>query len=490
MEENQSLRLDQRLGLRLSQQQLRFVRLLELNASELDDAVSRELEDNPALEAAGEETADDNMVLTDDGSLFRESSVDLQKADYASQEDNPLYRYDSDYQKGQSAGNDLLASMTRDDRESLYDHLERQLNVLDLSDELKRIAKFIIGSLDTSGYLRRTPEQLVDDLAFGPGIETDPATVEKAVGIVKTLEPYGVGASDLREVMLLQLKSLPRDETRDIAIEIVGKNYDNLVSRHWDKIRASLKNVSEEEFDKAMGVIRNLNPKPGGEFSSSVADASMIIVPDFNVNVEDGKLSISLENNVPELKIEKGFEEAMSELRRAAGNRAKKGSEFIVNRYNDARDFIRVLRQRQETMMSVMTAIVNIQKEYFLTRNVYSLKPMKIKDISAMTGLDISVVSRATGNKYVQTPWGIFPLRYFFSEGIGEKEDEKDIVTNRKIEAEIEAIVKAEDKRNPLSDQNIMDEMARRGFDISRRTVAKYRDRKGIPVARLRKEWK
>lgn len=502
MEENQSLRLEQRIGLRLSQQQLRFVKLLELNASELDDAVSRELEDNPALEISNEDAVEDSSVLTDDGSLFSESSADLQKADYVSPEDNPLYKYDSDYQRGQGErserversdrgeGYDIYASLSKDSGESLYEHLERQLDEMEIDPQTRVVAEFIIGSLDTSGYLRRSVSQLIDDMAFGPGIETDAETVEKAIAVVQSLEPYGVGATDLRDCMLIQLRNRQPDAVRDIALAVVEKYYSNLVSRHWDKIKSGLKGVSSVDFEKAMKLIRSLNPKPGGEFSSGTEDASMVIVPDFTISNEEGRLVISLGNSIPELRIEQGFEEAMANLRLAAKGRTRKGSEFVVNRYNDARDFIKVLGQRQETMMSVMTAIVDIQKEYFLTRDVYKLKPMKIKDIAALTGLDISVISRATANKYVQAPWGIFPLRYFFSEGIGEKEDEKDVVTNRKIEAEIEAIVKAEDKRHPLSDQNIMDEMARRGFEVSRRTVAKYRDRKGIPVARLRKEWK
>lgn len=488
MDESQSLKIEQKTGIRLSQQQLRFVKLLELNASELNEAVNQELEDNPALEVAADDGGPSDDMLTVDGDTFRESADDMRMADYASPEEDPHYKYDTEYHSRST--DEIIMSATPDRGETLYEHLEWQLDILSLDPEIRRVAIFIIRSLDNSGYLRRSIPQLIDDMAFGPGIESTPEMVEEALGIVQSLEPYGVGATSLRECMLLQLRHKPKERIRDIAEEIVERYYDSFVNRHWDKVKNGLKGVTDEEFEKAMKLIRGLNPKPGAEYGSGADDAAMVIVPDFSVVNDDGHLIISLSNRVPELRIEQGFEEAMSSLRSAAKGRIAKGGEFLANRYNEARDFIKVIGQRQETLMMVMTAIVDIQKDYFLTHDVYKLRPMKIKDISAMTGLDISVISRATANKYVQAPWGVFPLRYFFSEGIGEKEDETDVITNRKIEAEIEAIVKAEDKRHPLSDQGIMEEMARRGFDVSRRTVAKYRDRKGIPVARLRKGWK
>ena len=213
-------------------------------------------------------------------------------------------------------------------------------------------------------------------------------------------------------------------------------------------------------------------------------------MPDINVNVEDGRISISTNNRIPDLVIDRTFSEAMAQMNlNAASRKVKKGNEFIISRYNDARDFIKILKQRQETLLNVMTAIVDIQKEYFLTQNIYRLKPMMIKDISAITGYDLSVVSRATANKHVNTPWGVFPLRFFFSDSIGtENSEDVEVLTNRKIEAEITKIVEQEDKKHPLSDEKIRLEMERKGYDVSRRTIAKYRDRKGIPVARLRKE--
>lgn len=259
--------------------------------------------------------------------------------------------------------------------------------------------------------------------------------------------------------------------------------------KHTHKIISGLR-IGQERVKEAIDLILTLNPKPGASLDST-SYRTNVIVPDLVVSNEDGHLSVSLNNRVPELAIDRTFSEAVREMEETAASRrkARKGQEFVISRFNDARDFIRILRQRQETLIGVMTAIMKIQEEYFRTEDVYRLKPMMIKDISAMTGYDISVISRATNNKYVATPWGIFPLRFFFSDSIGEEgEDTSEALTNRKVEAEIAAIVEGEDKRHPLSDEKIKDMMEARGYEVSRRTVAKYRDRQGIPVARLRKE--
>lgn len=281
--------------------------------------------------------------------------------------------------------------------------------------------------------------------------------------------------------------ALPPDETRDDALKIIRDAYESFKMKHKHRIISQLR-LPKERVESALSLILSLNPKPGSALGSDPADEANIIIPDFIVNNEDGEITITLNNKIPELRIEQSFEQAMEGLERTAKGRLKKGSEFIVSRYNDARDFIRILTQRQQTMMTVMSAIVKIQKEYFLTEDVYKLQPMMIKNVAELTGLDFSVISRATTNKFVATPWGIFPLRFFFSDTIGDSAEEGIVATNRKIEAEISAMVEQEDKRHPLSDQDIMEEMTRRGYDVSRRTIAKYRDRQGIPVARLRKQ--
>lgn len=450
----QSLKMDQRIGMRLSQQQLRFVKLLELNAPELDEAVERELEDNPALGVEEETSAEE-------------------------QERYPVY-----YAPAAEATDNFYTPA--DTSESLYDHLYAQLSERRLTAGEESAARYIIGNLDSNGYLQRTLRQLTDDMAFNHGLDITDEEARIALEAVRSLDPPGIGAYDLRDCLELQLKAMPRSEERDDALRIIDEAYEPFTMKHKHRI-ISLLRLSEDRVDRALSLILTLNPKPGAALGHTPAEEANVIIPDFIVNNEDGTITIALNNKIPELRIEQSFEQAMANLERTASGRPRKGSEFIVSRYNDARDFMRVLTQRQQTMMAVMSAIVKIQKEYFLTEDVYKLRPMMIKNVAELTGFDLSVISRATTNKFVQTPWGIFPLRFFFSDSIGETAEDGNAATNRKIEAEIAALVEQEDKRHPLSDQRIMEEMIARGFDVSRRTVAKYRDRQGIPVARLRK---
>lgn len=459
MAANQSLTLDQRIALRLSAQQIRFVKLLEMNAPELDDAIEKELDVNPALEVAEEAPAP-----------ARDSDI-------------PRYRTRAVNSSPDDSGYEFSPP---DDSESLYDHLLRQLAERDLPENVRLAAEYIIGNLDPNGYLRRPILSIVDDMAFGPGIIVEPDDARAALVAVQGLEPFGVGAADLRESLIIQLRHLPESTARDNALRIVTEQFEPFSMRHSHKLISNLK-LTHAEVKEATDLIATLNPKPGAALDSN-SDAANVIVPDVIVGVEDDELTVATNNRIPELVIGRTFSEAMRELENKKRNE-KKGSEFIISSFNDARDFIRILRQRQETLVNVMTAIIKIQKEYFMTQDVYRLKPMMIKDVSALTGYDLSVISRATNNKYVSTPWGVFPMRFFFSDSIGEESEEaSDAVTNRKIEAEIRELVEKEDKRHPLSDEKLRLEMEGRGFDVSRRTVAKYRDRLGIPVARLRKE--
>lgn len=460
MPSGQSLSLDQRLTMRLSAQQLRFVKLLEFNTQELEDAIEKELEDNPALEMTEESPLQDAT--------------------------QPFYlNHANNYSSDDWSNYDFSPA---DTGESLYDNLYRQLAERNLPDKIRQAAEYIIGNLDSNGYLRRSLSNIINDMAFGPGIEVSEEEAEIALDTIKDLEPFGVGASDLRECLLIQLRHLPSSIEKKDAEKILETQFEAFSMKHTHRIITGLK-IDRDRVINAIDLIISLNPKPGASINSDLESAN-IIVPDLIINNEEGELSVALNNRIPELTIEKSFSEAVREMDNAASKRRqKKGREFITTRYNDARDFIRILRQRQDTLINVMTAIMKIQEEYFRTQDVYRLKPMMIKDISALTGYDLSVISRATNNKYVATPWGIFPLRFFFSDSIGDEgDDASDALTNRKIEAEITALVEKEDKRHPLSDEKIRQEMEARGYDVSRRTVAKYRDRQGIPVARLRKE--
>lgn len=462
MPQKQSLSLDQRLSMRLSAQQLRFVKLLEFNTPELEEAVARELEDNPALEAI--------------------DPVPAAPAD--NQAWIPLYNSQA------SAADSSFELTPVDSGETLYESLSRQLSERDLAPDVRQAASYVIGNLDSNGYLRRPPQGIMNDMAFGPGIEVSLDAVTEAINVVRDLEPYGVGASDLRECLIIQLRHLPKSQRRDDALEILETQFEAFSMKHTHRIISALK-LDKERVSDAISLIVSLNPKPGASVNPD-SERANVIVPDLVISEYEGNLTVSLNNQIPELAIERSFDDAVKQMEATGAKRkARKGSEFILSRYNDARDFIKVLAQRQETLISVMTAIMKLQHEYFMTQDVYKLRPMMIKDISAITGLDISVISRATNNKYVATPWGIFPLRFFFSDSIGDDSDaqsDTELLTNRKIEAEIKAMVEKEDKRHPLSDEKIREDMVARGYDVSRRTVAKYRDRIGIPVARLRKE--
>lgn len=451
----QELELTQKIGMRLSQQQLRLVRMLEYTAPELDEAVERELEDNPALD-------------------IKEEHSDEEARNYATW-----------IPRSQQGADDYQFSPA-DESQSLYESLVEQLSEQRLTMGEETAARFIIGSLDGNGYLHRSLTEIIDDLAFGPGIEITREEAEKGLQAVRRLEPAGIGASDLRDCLRMQLERMPADQKRDDALRIIDEAYEAFTMKHRHRIVSAL-HIGDQRVGEALDLILSLNPKPGAALGNDPTEASNVIVPDFVISNEDGRLNIALNNRIPELEIDQSFEEAYRNLERTRKGRIKKGSEFIVTRYNDARDFIRILGQRQQTMMAVMTAIVKIQEDYFRTEDVYKLKPMIIKNIADMTGLDISAVSRVTSNKYVALPWGIFPLRFFFSDGIGEEKDGSSAATNRMIEARIASLIEHEDKQHPLSDQKIMERMIEEGFDVSRRTVAKYRDRQGLPVARLRK---
>lgn len=450
---SQNLETRQTLSQRpiLSQQQLRFVKMLELNAPELEEAVDRELEENEALEEKEETTEEDIRRY-------------------------PLYAL------SQGAREDYEFAPA-DTSASLYDYLNAQLPERNLPPRVEQGARYLIGNLDGNGYLRADLGELVDQMAFREGLDLAPDEARLALQTVQSLDPPGIGASDLRECLRLQLEALPADPVRDLALRIIDEAYYEFTLKHKPRITTRL-GADRDEVDKAIKLITGLNPKPGASMSSDPTDSANVIVPDFLIDDTDGELTVTLNNRVPELRVSQTFEQAIATADRTPTGRPRKGSEYIVSRYNDARDFIRILSQRQQTMMTVMSAILKIQKEYFLTQDVYRLRPMMIKDVSDLTGLDMSVISRATNNKFVATSWGVFPLRFFFSE----KKEGTEEQTNRKIEARLESLVNAEDKRHPLSDQRLMEEMNSLGFDLSRRTVAKYRDRLGIPVARLRKE--
>ena len=453
-----SLVQEQSLGQHIMQSQVRYARLLEMTGPEVEESVERELEENPALEASGSE----EPPRDSDASSFYQ------------------FRQDS-----RPAEDDYRENIRQDTGASMYDELLRQIGEQTLSPKVARAAKYLIGSLDNNGYLRRPLENLRDDFAISEGEELPEDTFRQAFEAVRRLEPHGIGATDLRDCLLLQLHYLPDSTAKTNAENILRDQFEAFVMKHAHKIISRL-HISREETAEAIDLIRSLNPKPGAGLGGD-DELAKPIIPDFTVTCEDGHLSISLTNSLPDLRINESFRNAVERMERKRDRRSEAGSDrrFITARYNDAKEFISLIRQRQETLFATMTAIVEYQKKYFETGDPADLRPMTIRDIAARTGYDISVISRATGNKYVATYEGILPLRYFFSGELGDPGEE---YTNHKVVDEMRRLIEAEDKVHPLSDERLREQLASMGIDISRRTVAKYRDRMGIPVARLRKD--
>lgn len=466
-----TLELRHRLTTRLSQQQLRFVRLLELNAPEMDEAIERELEENPALKTV-EPTSAEQQTRNDESPS---TPVYYNPGRSVSDEDNSFF----------SPGNDT---------DTLATVLSRQVAELKIDSKTAAVADYIIGNLDNNGYLTRTLPQMMSDLAINHDIDIDQATAQRALEIVRNLEPAGVGATGLADTLLLQLDRLPESQERDDAIDIITHFFRDYSMRRAHKIISGL-HISRQRLDTANDLILTLNPKPGAPYGSSTEQVAATIIPDFSIMESDGDLLIQVNNRFPDLAIEETFSEAMRGLEHRRG-RHRKGSEYVIANYNDAKDFITVVNRRRETLMSVMTAIVAFQKEFFLTGDVAMLRPMLLKDIASLTGLDLSVISRATTNKYVSLPDGeILPLKFFFNGDMTPHDSESTPIdqspntpSSRLIMKEITDLVDKEDPRHPLSDEKIRQELLSKGYDISRRTIAKYRDRAGIAIARLRRQ--
>ena len=466
--------LEQKTTLRnvITQQQLRYVNALEKNAREFDDEVEKELEENNALEALPDPGHEEVRLRESHASVY--------------------------YPNLYSSGNDEDRSefAPRDDSETLYDALRIQLSERTLPPDVKDAALYLIDSLEPDGYLRRSLHEVQEDMMFHHGLNFTLSTLEKAIDAIREMDPAGVGACNLRECLLLQLRRLGPSEVRDNALKIVEQKFDALTSRHYHKIISGLK-IKEDPLRLALDLIVSLNPRPGLAVGNSGEEAVNVVVPDFIVSEDPdtGELSIMLNNRIPELKISESFSSAVKSLESQQKRRKVKTPEnqYILSHFNEASDFIKVFRQRQETLYMVMSAIVKLQKDYFDTADIYALHPMMLKDLERETGFDKSTISRATKNKFVDLPWGTFPLRFFFSDSKGSKvktdsaEGGEAALTNRKIEAEIRKIIENEDKKHPLSDAAIFKLMQERGLDIARRTVTKYRERCGIPASRFRK---
>lgn len=481
MEESLQLSTEQRLQQRLTPLQVQFVKMLEMTGPEVENEVQRVLDENPALERCDNDERDNNLT-EDSTEVFNESAEEIQLADYRDEDEIPPYRLEA---RNYSADDKYYEPVAVDSSDTLIESLNAQLMEYDLDDTELAIAQYIIGNLDDNGYMTRDLTAICDDLAFNAGIDVPLSLIKNMFEIVRGLEPAGVAAIDLRDCLLLQLKRKEKNNLNDIATDIISNYFDLFSKRHYDRLCNSL-NISSEKLREVVSVITSLNPKPGSILTGGVSDSTRHIIPDFSIEVDDdnGNITLTLPNRIPELQIEETFSEKACEIPQNATRSQREAAAFIKQKRDEASGFIKILKMRQETLYRVMKAIVKIQHEFFLTDDESKIKPMILKDISAITGQDLSVISRATTGKYVMTQRGIYPLKLFFNERPTDDDD----TSSHEILAALKDIIANENKRRPLSDEAITNALGEQGYNIARRTVTKYRERLGLPVARLRKE--
>jgi RNA polymerase sigma-54 factor len=477
--------LAQRLEQRLSPQQIQLMKLLQVPTMELDQRIKQEIEENPALEEGADQEEDDFDNTDDEFDDDSDNDDDFDLSDYLDDDS-------SDYktQANNSSKDDEERVIPLSGEQSFQEKLTEQLHLLDLDDKQFLIADILIGNLDESGYLNRDLEAIVDDLAFSMNVEATEDEVAVILSLIQELDPAGVGARNLQECLLLQIKrKQDGDIVRYTAKKILEDFFDEFTKKHYEKIAKKLE-IEDEDLKEAIDEILRLNPKPGGSMRESAKNYQQII-PDFMLFENEGRLELSLNSrNAPELKVSKEYESMLRSY--AEGAKSSKSDKdaltFVRQKLDSAKWFIDAIKQRQQTLLLTMDAIMNYQHPYFLTGDETKLRPMILKDIADIVELDISTISRVANSKYVQTNFGIFPLKYFFSESLSTDSGEE--VSTREVKKILSEAIEAEEKRNPLTDEKLMDLLNERGYNIARRTVAKYREQLNIPVARMRKELK
>lgn len=488
--------LQQKLLQRLSPQQIQLMKLLQVPTANLEERIKEELEENPALEVTEEGNDEDNFEdhQTDDldnmddeeydGSEEEYDNIDI--SDYLHEGDDDVADYktrDDNY-----GDNEEQKTIPLRVESTLHDLLVDQLGMLSLDEKNMKIAEQVVGSIDDDGYLRRELSSIADDLAFRQNIEATETEIEDIIRLIQKFDPPGVCARDLQECLMLQLVRL-QTEGKEVeqAIKVVEKYFDEFTKKHYEKIQRGL-NITDEELKDVINVILRLNPKPGGNVGE-INKAESYIIPDFFIINNAGKLDLTLNSkNAPDLRISEGYREMLKEYDRGSkkDKRQKEAVLFIKQKIDSAKWFIDMIKQRQHTLLSTMGAIMHYQKEFFLTGDETSLKPMILKDIAEITGLDISTVSRVANSKFVQTEFGTYRLKFFFSESLSTDSGEE--VSTREVKKILSDLVEAENKKKPLSDERLTEMLQEKGYNIARRTVAKYREQLNISVARLRKE--
>ena len=455
---------------KLSPLQIQTIKLIELPIQELEQKIRAELEENPVL--------DDSPSSSGDEDNEKDISIDEIR------EDDSIPSYNL---KVRNWGPDQRPEYnTFSVRESFTQSLENQLGYRNLTQRQRQIGMFLIGSLDKNGYLRRDIDSIVDDLAFREGLDADAGEVEEMLSVIQEFEPSGIGARDLQECLLIQLRALRPTEDVKTAICILDEEFQEFSNKHFQKIMSRL-GIDENQLKAAMARIVKLNPYPGGQIDDSYIDQAQQIVPDFILEDGEGHLSFSMPRfSVPELRVNKKYADLLQESKGSSERAQKEAATFVKQKLDSAKWFVEALKQRQNTLKKTMQAILDYQYDYFLSGDESSLKPMVLKDIAEKTGFDISTVSRVVNSKYIETHFGIMPLKYFFSEGLENQEGEE--VSTRELKKALEECIAGEDKKKPLTDEQLVDEMSSRGYKVARRTIAKYRGQLGIPLARWRKE--
>ena len=493
--------LQQKLLQKLSPQQIQLMKLLQVPTANLETRIKEELEENPALELEEEKHDDGAEDLKDefsetaeeefeekDGSEDEYDNIDI--SEYVREGDDEVgdYKLRDDNYPEEDEGRQLPFKAET----SFYEQLMNQLGLLKLEANEQAIAEQIVGSIDEDGYLRRETSAIVDDLAFRQNIMSSEEQVESLIKRIQNFDPPGVAARDLRECLLLQLyriKDEPgaQDKPIDLAIKAITKYFDEFTKKHYEKIQRGL-DIDDDQLKEMMQLIVRLNPKPGGNIGE-INKAESYVVPDFFIINNGGKLELTLNSrNAPELRISEGYRDMLKEYDRGSkkDKRQKEAVLFIKQKIDAAKWFIDAIKQRQHTLLSTMNAIMEHQYNFFLTGDETELKPMILKDIAEKTGLDISTVSRVANSKFVQTEFGTYRLKFFFSESLSTDSGEE--VSTREVKKILSDLIEGEDKKHPLSDERLTELLQEKGYNIARRTVAKYREQLNIPVARLRKE--
>ena len=475
--------LYQKLQQKLTPQQIQLMKLIQLPTVEFEQRIKQEIEENPALEEGKEEPEEDLLTMQeefeDDAEVIEAPDINIDE--YLSDDEIPDYRL----RTNNYSPDDEEKKVPYAQGESFTQYLNSQLSAFPLNEKERKIAEFLVGSINDNGYLRRDIIEIVDDLAFTHNIMTTDEEVEKILRLVQELDPPGVGARNLKEALLIQLRRKRPTQARELAIKILEKGFDYFINKKYKKLMAKFE-ITEEQLKEAIDEITKLNPKPGNAFNST-GNYVEHVIPDFIINVVDDELEVSLNaKNAPVLRVSPAYTEMLKGYKENKDKSQKDAVMFIKQKLDSAKWFIDAVNQRRETLLRTIQAIAEHQKEYFLTGDERKIKPMILKDIAEKIGMDISTVSRVANSKYVQTPYGVKLLKEFFSESMKDAKGED--VSTIKIKDILKSVVEQEDKRKPLTDEQLAKALKEQGFPIARRTVAKYREQLGIPVARLRKE--